>query len=276
MKTFDVSKFSPPEIHRLLVSGIAPRPIALVATVDGEGRVNLSPFSFFNVFGVNPAVLCFSPAYAGRSGDAKHTMLNLDETKECTVSIVTYEMVQQISLASAPFARGVDEFEKSGLTKRGSAMVAPPGVAESPFIMEARLLQHVGFGGKPGSANMMICEILTIHVAEEVMTPEGGIDPTQMDQVARLGGAYYTRAREGLFTLAQPTKAPAGVDALPEEIRLSSILTGSDLAMLAGVDQVPSPFVPDPETAAMRHLAARGYLEHDDIQGAWRALLGSR
>src|ERR1019366_8936805 len=153
----------------LRVGGVAPRPVALVSSMSLDESSNLSPFSYFNVFGVNPAVLCFSPAYSGRTGMPKHTMLNIIETRECTVSIVTYEMVHQISLASAPYERGVDEFVKSGLTKRPSVKVSPPGVAESPFVMEAKLLHHLDFGKGPGSANLMICEVVMLHVNESVL-----------------------------------------------------------------------------------------------------------
>jgi flavin reductase (DIM6/NTAB) family NADH-FMN oxidoreductase RutF len=246
-----------------------------VATLDAEGHVNLSPFSFFNVFGVNPAVVCFSPAYSGRTGAPKHTMLNVLETKECTVSIVSHEMVHQISLASAPYERGVDEFVKSGLTKLKSAKVAPPGVAESPFVMEARLLHHVDFGKQPGSANMMICEIVMVHVAERVMTESGGIDPTLIDQVARLGGPYYTRAKDGIFVLPQPAKVLVGIDSLPEELRSSPILTGKHLAQLATIEAVPENFVDDLSTVFTRHEQAKAALDKGDITAAWSALTGS-
>jgi flavin reductase (DIM6/NTAB) family NADH-FMN oxidoreductase RutF len=272
MKTFDPSLLHFSEFHRLLVGGIAPRPIALVSTMDAEGRSNLSPFSFFNCFGVNPAVVCFSPAFSGKTGLAKDTMLNLDETGECTVSIVTYDMVNQISLASAPYAHGVDEFVKSGLTKRPSVIVAPPGVAESPFVMEAKLLQHVDFGRTPGSANMMICEVVMLHVKEGVLNEAGGIDPMKIDQVARLGGAWYTRAKEGLFQLPQPTKPLPGIDSLPEAIRTSTVLTGKQLAQLASVEMLPAlgSGVEDLE----RHRTASKLLDQGNVSKAWEALGG--
>jgi flavin reductase (DIM6/NTAB) family NADH-FMN oxidoreductase RutF len=274
MKTFDPAAMHHSDFHRLLVGGVAPRPIALVSSLAPDGTNNLSPFSFFNVFGVNPAVCCFSPAFSGRTGAPKDTMLNLDETDgECTISIVTYDMVHQISLASAPFAREIDEFEKSGLTKRPSVRVKPPGVAESPFIMEARLLKHVDFGRKPGSANMMICEILYLHVRDEVFNAQGGIDPEKMDQVARMGGAWYTRANQGLFQLPQPNKPLAGVDRLPEEVRTSPVLTGRELAQLATLEELPEGTAASPETIEARHTAARKHLATGDIESAWRALL---
>ncbi len=271
MRAFDPDIIPYHEIHRLLVGGVAPRPIALVSSMDKNGASNLSPFSFFNVFGVNPAVLCFSPAYSGKTGQPKHTMLNILETRECTVSIVTYEMVHQISLASAPYERGVDEFTKSGLTKRPSVKVAPPGVAESPFVLEARLLHHIDFGKTHGSANLMICEVVMLHVSEAVLTEQGGVDPLLIDQVARLGGPYYTRAKRGIFALPQPGKPLAGIDRLPEEIRSSPILTGKHLAQLASLEEIPE--VPnDLSNDEVRHIAAREHLEQGDVEGAWRAL----
>ena len=274
MRLFDPEVMPHPDFHRLLVGGVAPRPIALVSSIGKDRRGNLSPFSFFNVFGVNPPVLAFSPAYSGRTGLPKHTMLNILETKECTVSIVTYEMVHQISLASAPYERGVDEFVKSGLTKLASVKVAPPGVAESPFVMEAKLLHHLDFGKKHGSANLMICEIVMLHVNEAVLTDKGGIDPVLIDQVARLGGPYYTRAKRGLFVLPQPSVPLVGIDRLPEEIRNSPILSGRNLAQLASLEELPSGFIEDDATLEARHTSAKKLLKADEVLAAWKALSG--
>ena len=185
-------------------------------------------------------------------------------------------MVHQINLASAPYERGVDEFVKSGLTKRPSQLVAPPGVAESPFIMEARLLQHLTFGNAPGSANMMVCEVVMIHVADDLFTATGGIDPHRIDPVGRLMGAYYTRAKEGLFVLPQPTAVLVGVDALPEEIRTSPILTGRHLAQLATVEQLPTSFVAQAATLTERHTIAVRLLDQGELTEAWQALVAAR
>jgi flavin reductase (DIM6/NTAB) family NADH-FMN oxidoreductase RutF len=274
MLTFDPAILPHSDIHRLLVGGVAPRPIALVSSMDLDGTSNLSPFSFFNVFGVNPPVLCFSPAFSGKTGQPKHTMLNIDETRECTVSIVTYEMVHQISLASAPYERGVDEFVKSGLTKMPSIKVRPPGVAESPFVMEAKLLHHIDFDRSPGSANMMICEIVMVHVNEEVLNEQGSIDPLLMDQVARMGGAYYTRAKQGLFVLPQPGKPLAGIDQLPEEVLTSPVLTGKHLAQLAALEAIPYDLTGNVSTIEQRHEEARKLLNEGDVAAAWNALAG--
>ncbi len=274
MRSFDPDIIPHHEIHRLLVGGVAPRPIALVSSLDKDGGSNLSPFSFINVFGVNPAVLCFSPAFSGKTGMPKHTMLNILQTRECTVSIVTYEMVHQISLASAPYDRGVDEFTKSGLTKRASVKIAPPGVAESPFVMETKLLHHIDFGKAHGSANLMICEVVMLHVNENVLTEQGSVDPLLIDQVARLGGPYYTRAKRGIFALPQPGKPLAGIDRLPEEIRSSPILTGKHLAQLASLEELPEPLIENDSTIIVRHTQARELLEQGNVSEAWNVLLG--
>lgn len=274
MLTFDPNQIPFHETHRLLLGGVAPRPIAFVGTVDGEGRSNLSPFSFFNAFGVNPPIICFSPAYSGKTGAPKDTLLNILETKECTVSVVTYDLVRQASLSSAPYERGVDEFVKAGLTKSPSTIVKAPGVKESPFIMEAKLLQHIDFGGKHGSANMLICEVLLIHVSESVMTEKGQIDPRKIDLVARLGGPFYSRSAQGLFELNQPAEVNHGFDALPIEIRESAYLSGHDLAKLLLSGLIPSfPTKLHPATIEDRHLRAKELIEHDDLDEAWKVLI---
>lgn len=274
MLTFDPSQIPFQETHRMLLGGIAPRPIAFVGSLDKDGKPNLAPFSFFNAFGVNPPVICFSPAFSGKTGKSKDTFLNILETKECTVSIVTYDMVRQASLASAPFERGVDEFIKAGFTKLPSQKVKAPGVAESPFVMEAKLLKHVEFGGKPGSANMMICEVLLMHVNEFILTEKGSIDPRKIDQVARMGGVWYTRAAHGLFELPQPSKVIPGFDLLTDEIRKSPYLSGHDIAKLLDVEEVPIiPESTDQTTLKDRHERAKELIENDDIDEAWKVLL---
>jgi flavin reductase (DIM6/NTAB) family NADH-FMN oxidoreductase RutF len=274
MLTFDPSEIPFQETHRLILGGIAPRPIAFVSSLDNEGKSNLSPFSFFNAFGVNPPVICFSPAFSGKTGKPKDTFLNILETKECTVSIVTYDMVRQASLASAPFERGVDEFIKAGFTKMPSRKVKAHGVMESPFIMEAKLLHHLDFGKRSGSANMLICEVLLIHVREDVLNEKGSIDPRKMDQVARMGGPWYSRAAQGLFELPQPSKIMPGFDLLPDEIRKSPYLTGHDIAKLLDVDEVPKiSGKKDLSTIEDRHLRAKELIENDDIDEAWKVLM---
>ena len=239
MRHIDPSTVPHAESHRYLLSGVAPRPIAFVGTVDAAGRPNLSPFSFFNAFGANPPVIAFSPAYRGVDGTPKHTFLNIKETGEFTVSAVSYSMVEQMSLASSDFPAGVDEWVKAGFTKLPSEKIAPPGVAESPFVMECRLLQHVDLGGGPASGNLMIGEVVMFHIRESVFD---GKYPSaeRLDLVARMGGPLYCRASgSAVFSLAKPTHVGVGFDALPEEVRTSSVLTGNDLGRLAGVAALP-------------------------------------
>ena len=200
--------------------------------------------------------------------------MNILETEECTVSIITYDMVHQASLASAPFERGVDEFVKAGFTKLPSQKVRASGVAESPFVMEAKLLKHVDFGGKPGSANMLICEVLLIHIREDILNDNGGIDPRKIDHVARMGGPWYSRAAQGLFELPQPSKVIHGFDLLPHEIQRSPYLSGHDIAKLLDVEEVPSlSQTTDQSTLRDRHLRAKELIENDDIDEAWKTLM---
>ena len=239
MKSIDPREHPVPFVHRTLLSGVAPRPIALVASVDREGRHNLSPFSFFNAFGANPPVIVVSPAYRGKDGTPKHTFENIRDTGEFTVSAVSYSMVEQISLASSDYERGVDEFEKAGFSKLPSEVVSVSGVAESPFVMECRLLQHVDTGGKPGSGNLMIAEVLRFHVRESAFEGER-IDPRRLDLVARMGYNWYCRANgDALFELPKPSHNGIGVDALPDHIRCSAILTGNDLGKLGSIASLP-------------------------------------
>jgi flavin reductase (DIM6/NTAB) family NADH-FMN oxidoreductase RutF len=239
MRHIDPDTIPHAEAHRYLLSGVAPRPIAFVGTMDSEGRPNLSPFSFFNAFGANPPVIAFSPAYRGTDGTPKHTFLNIKETGEFTVSVVSYSMVEQVSLASSDFAEGVDEFVKSGFTKLPSTKIKPYGVAESPMVMECRLLHHIDLGGKAASGNLMIGEVVMFHIKESVFDGKY-MDAERLDLVARMGGPLYCRASgSAVFTLAKPTHVGIGFDALPESMRNSSVLTGNDLARFAGVAELP-------------------------------------
>jgi flavin reductase (DIM6/NTAB) family NADH-FMN oxidoreductase RutF len=235
-----------------MLSGVAPRPIALVSSMDDAGGVNLSPFSFFNAFGANPPVIVVSPAFRGRDGSPKHTFENIVVTKEFTVSAVTFDMVEQMSLASSDYDRGVDEYVKAGFTKRPSELVSPPGVAESPFIMECRLMQYIDTGSLPSSGNLLVAEVLMFHVSDAVFDGER-IDPRKLDLVGRMGYDWYVRANgDALFELAKPRHSGIGIDALPPHLRESRVLTGNELARLGSVEALP-------DTAA--------------IASAWRRLL---
>lgn len=241
MRHFEPKDLKVPEVFGLLTSGVAPRPIALVATMSENGRPNLAPFSFFNTFGSNPPMVAFSPATRGRDGTRKDTYHNLVREKECTIQSVTYAMVEQVNLASTEYETGVDEFIKSGLTPIPSDLVQPPRVKESPFQMECVLEREVSLGDGKGSGNLMICRVLKFHVAEEVYGGKG-IDPRRMDLVGRMGANFYNRARgDVIFEIAKPLETKGmGYDLLPQHIRDSHVLSANNLARLAGAENVPT------------------------------------
>lgn len=239
MRTFDPGQHPIPFVHQLLLSGVAPRPIALVSSIDVEGRINLSPFSFFNAFGANPPIVAISPAFRGTDGTPKHTYMNIVATGEFTVSAVDYSMLQQINLASSDYPAGVDEFVKAGFSPLPSGLVTPPGVAESPFVMECKLLHVYETSGLPASGNLLIGEVVRFHVRESAFTDDR-IDPHKLDLIARMGYNWYCRAQgEALFELPKPRGVGVGVDALPEHIRNSSAFTGSDLALFGSLEALP-------------------------------------
>src|SRR5690606_39340671 len=212
--------FPQPKVHRIMLGGIAPRPIALVSTLSEDGIPNLTPFSFFNAFGSNPPIIAFSPARRGRDASLKDTYHNLVRTRECVVHSVTYDMVEQISLASTEYPSEVDEFIKSGLTPIDSDIVKPKRVKESPFQMECRLLQMHSFGDGGASANIAICEVLKFHVAEDIFR-NGIIQPDLIDLVARMSANYYCRANgNAIFEVEKPVnKKGIGYDNLPQHIK---------------------------------------------------------
>lgn len=239
MRHIDPDSIPHAEAHRYLLAGVAPRPIAFVGTLDAEGRPNLAPFSFFNAFGANPPVIAFSPAFRGSDGTPKHTLLNIKATGEFTVSVVSYAMAEQVSLASSDFPAGVDEFIKAGFTKLPSEKIAPFGVAESPMVMECRLLRHVPLGNGPASGNLLIGEVVMFHIKESAFDGTY-MNAERLDLVGRMGGALYCRASgPAVFTLAKPTGVGIGFDALPHGVRTSDVLTGGDLAKFAGSTAIP-------------------------------------
>ncbi len=229
-----------PEFHKLLLGGVGPRPIALVSTLSADGKNNLSPFSFFNAFGVNPPMIAFSPARRGKDASLKDTYNNLIATKECVVQSVTFSMVEQINLASTEYPTEVDEFIKSGLTPIDSDLVKPKRVKESPFQMECKLVEMKSYGESGGSANMAICEVLKIHVAEDIFT-NGIIDPQKIDLVGRMSGNFYCRANgESIFEVEKPiVRKGIGYDQLPDFIKESHVFTANNLAKLANVESIP-------------------------------------
>ena len=242
-KTINPTEIPHAELHKLMLGAIAPRPIAFASTIDAEGRPNLSPFSFFNAFGVNPSTIIFSPSRRGRDNTTKDTFDNIKQIPEVVINAVTYSMVEQVSLASTEFPKGVNEFEKSGFTPLASEKVRPFRVMESPVQWECKVRQVIETGTGGGAANLVICEVLLVHVKEEVLTANGLIDSQRIDLVGRMGGDYYVRAHgNSLFEVEKPLTKPAiGIDALPVSLRNSPLLTGNELGKLGSAESIPTP-----------------------------------
>lgn len=239
MRHIDPATIPIGEVHRYLLSCVAPRPIAFVATRSSDGIVNLSPFSFFNAFGANPPVVAFSPAFRGTDGSSKHTYDNIIETGEFTVSTVSYDMVEQMSLSSADWPREVDEFEASGFTPHSSRVVAPPGVAEAAMFMECTLMHHLSLGNGPASGNLIVGEVKMFHIKESVFVGKYP-DIDRLDLVARMGGPNYCRASgDSVFSLAKPSGLGVGYQALPESVKRSVVLTANDTGILASHSAIP-------------------------------------
>jgi flavin reductase (DIM6/NTAB) family NADH-FMN oxidoreductase RutF len=250
------------KLHGCLLGGIAPRPIAFVSTVDGRGRVNLAPFSYFNVFSANPPMVIFSPARRGRDATTKHTWDNVQEVGEVVVNLVDHALVHACSLASTDYEEGVDEFVKAGLTAVPSEDVQPPRVGESPVQLECKVVKVESLGDQGGAGQLVFAEIVRMHFRSDVLNEAGVPDAAKLDLVGRCGGDYYVRAHgEALFTVPKPLGVLGmGVDALPEDIRLSRVLTGNHLAMLGGFESVPD------ETDVNEHKLlelAEVFMEHE-------------
>ena len=229
------------KLHGYLLSAVSPRPIAFASTVDGLGNVNLSPFSFFNVFSANPPILVFSPARRVRDNTTKHTLENILITKEVVINIVNYDMVQQMSLSSTEYPAGVNEFLKSGLTEVASDIVKPPRVQEAPVQFECKVNDVIALGNQGGAGNLIIAEVVKLHIKETILDADGKIDANKIDAVARMGGNWYNRSREGMFEVIKPIKTRGiGVDALPISIKNSTILTGNDLGILGNSERIPT------------------------------------
>src|SRR6185369_4080841 len=228
--------------HSYMLSAIAPRPIAFASTIDKDGNPNLSPFSFFNAFGSHPPIVIFSPARRVRDNTTKHTLENVHEVKEVVINVVNYAMVQQASLASTEYPKGINEFVKAGFTPVESVMIKPFRVKESPVQMECKVLNVIETGQEGGAANLVVCEILLMHISESILTEDKKIDQQKIDLVARMGFDWYCRASgSALFEVPKPNiKIGIGIDQIPEKIRLSKVLTGNDLGKLGNVEMLPT------------------------------------
>lgn len=242
MLTLNTSDLNPVELQNYLQYAIAPRPICFASTIDAEGNINLSPFSFFNMFSTNPPICIFSPSRRVRDNTTKHSLENVLQVKECVINIVNYDMVQQMSLASTEYAKDVNEFGKAGFTMLKSDLVRPPRVAEAPVQFECVVNEVIALGDHHGAGNLVLAEIKVIHINEAVLDENGKIDQHKMDLVARLGGDWYCRVTsDNLFKVAKPlAKLGIGVDSLPQSVRFSKVLTGNDLGMLGNVEQLPT------------------------------------
>ena len=275
------------KMHTYLQDAIIPRPIAFASTIDKEGNVNLSPFSFFNCFSSNPPILVFSPSRRGRNNTTKHTFENVKAVPEVVINLVNYDMVQQASLTSCEYPNNVNEFVKAGLTEVPSTKIKPPRVGESPVSMECKVNQIIELGQSGGAGNLVVCEILLMHIKGEILDENGKIDPRKMDAVARLGGDYYSRVQgDNIFSVPKPSeKLGIGFDQIPILIRNSKVLTGNDLGRLANVERLLDPGVVDeikrnPEFIAALaegetavHTLAQNHLKTNHVEEAWRVLL---
>ncbi len=284
MITINVNNIPTAKLHAYLLSAVAPRPIAFASTIDADGHPNLAPFSFFNVFSANPPILIFSPARRGRDNTTKHTYENLKEVKEVVINVVNYAIAQQMSLSSTEYAKGVNEFEKAGFTMLPSEEIKPFRVAESPVQFECKVNEIVELGSEGGAGNLIICEVLKIHIDKNVLDEDGAIDQEKLDLIARAGGSYYSRAKDGFFEIPKPLQnLGIGVDQIPDEIKKSNILTGNNLGMLGNVESIPNQhdvdnFVADnPNYIGLeteeKHKFAQEFLEKNDVFSAWKVLL---
>ena len=242
MKSINPKEIEIPKLHRYLLGSIGPRPIAFASTIDSKGNINLAPFSFFNVFSANPPIMIFSPARSGRTNESKDTYNNVKEVPEVVINVVTHDMVHQMSLASSPYDSDVSEFEKAGFTSLESDMITPPRVKESPVQFECKVNEVIELGDQGGAGNLIICEVLRIHLKESLLDQNEMIDQHKIDLVSRMGGNWYCRAdKNSMFEIQKPiTTCGIGFDALPTDIRNSSILSGNDLGQLAGIEQLPN------------------------------------
>ena len=284
MLSIDPKEISTGKLHGYLLGAVAPRPIAFASTIDADGNPNLSPFSFFNVFGSNPPIMIFSPARRVRNNTTKHTLENALATKEVVINVVNYAIVQQMSLSSTEYPEGVNEFEKAGFTMLASDKIKPFRVAESPVQFECKVKDVIFTGDEGGAGNLIVCEVVKIHISDDVLDESGAIDQYKIDLVARAGGSYYSRAREGFFEIPKPISTLGiGVDAIASEIRNSTILTGNNLGMLGNVDQLPieatvnnfgkeHPKFIGLETTK-KHTFAQEFLKKNDVESAWNVLL---
>ncbi|WP_105070768.1 flavin reductase family protein [Nonlabens arenilitoris] len=270
-------------LHSIMLGAVQPRPIAFASTIDEDGNVNLSPYSFFNVFSANPPIMIFSPARRVRDNSIKHTLINARSTGEVVINIVNYDIVQQMSLSSTEYGANVDEFVKSGLTAVASDIIAPPRVAESPVQFECKVKEIVELGQEGGAGNLIICEVVMVHVNDEILDEDGKIDQIKIDTVARMGGNWYCRSKDAMFEVPKPLATlGVGVDALPDHARNSTILTGNDLGKLGNIEAIPDresviAFAKAEKLSILdikeKHKRAQELILQGNIIDAWKIIL---
>jgi flavin reductase (DIM6/NTAB) family NADH-FMN oxidoreductase RutF len=273
MLTLETEKIPLQQLQQYLQAAIAPRPICFASTIDKQGQVNLSPFSFFNLFSMNPPVCVFSPSRRVRDNTTKHTLENLREVPECVINIVNYDMVQQMSLSSCDYPKGTSEFIKAGFTPIASTLVKPPRVAESPVQLECIIRDIISLGDQPGAGNLVIAEIKVIHIGEQVLNENNKIDPAKLDLVARLGDDWYSRVTpEVLFQVEKPnTQLGIGFDQLPNFILNNAAFTGNEKAQLANISMLPT-FQPAAEQITLTTpviASIKEALKENDTTAAW-------
>ncbi len=291
MKSFDTSNLSPVQMQAILQSSVGPRPIAFASTLSVNGVPNLSPFSFFNVFSANPPILVFSPARRVRDNTTKHTLINCEAQKEVVINVVNYDIVQQMSLSSTEYPDGVNEFVKSGLSMLKSDTIKPYRVAESPVQFECKVNQIIALGDQGGAGNLVICEVLKVHISEKVLNEAGNIDQHKIDLVSRMGGNWYSRANQGLFEIPKPISTLGiGVDAIPEYIKANTFFSGNDLGLLGNSEKFPDKEEIDIFVAQNKNIQeainqaddealfaiAKDYLNQQDAWSAWKVLLANK
>jgi flavin reductase (DIM6/NTAB) family NADH-FMN oxidoreductase RutF len=291
MITIDPKSIETSKLQGYLQGSVGPRPIAFASTVDKNGTPNLSPFSFFNVFSANPPILVFSPARRVRDNSVKHTLINCEATGEVVINVVNFDMVQQTSLASTEYADGVNEFLKAGFTAVPSDVVKPFRVKESPVQFECKVNQIIPLGSEGGAGNLILCEVVRIHINEAVLDANGAIDQYKIDLVSRLGGSWYSRSNQGLFEVPKPLSTLGiGVDVIPDRIKKSLIFDGNDLGKLGNIEALPTPeevsiFVKQnfsvkgvlsSDDQDKLHLEAKKYLDENDVFSAWKVLLAEK
>ena len=278
IKTIDIKSGETAGLYQYLSAAVTPRPIAFVSTIDKDGNKNLSPFSFFNVFSVNPPILVFSPVRRVRNNTSKHTLDNVHQIKECVISLVNEDIAQQVSLASCDFDAETNEFEKAGFTEVKSDLVAPSRIKESPVNFECKVNQVITLGKEGGAGSLVLCEVMKMHIDEAILDENGNIDPFKLNIVSRLGANWYGKTtKESLYEIAKPiSRMGMGIDNLPEEIRNSKILTGNELAILASAENIPEKkefSLRDKKNTKEKHILAKELLSQEKSGDAWQILL---